>query len=307
MLMRFKTLLGLLFSVLALTAGPAQAESFFAKLFGWTATPPSKSEAAPPKRVPPINSNARSTRGHTFDGPEDDADTSISGAYRTLCVRTCDGYYFPISAGTSSDNFARDEKQCKSSCGGGEARLYTMPRGSDDVANMTDRNGRVYSRLPAAFAYRTSLINGCSCRQMPWSHAEASRHGHYALIDTLDKAQERNAELARLAAVSEPMGDDSPQLDAIAAKLAEVETAANESAVAQTAAATFMMGHLLPSTMEEAIAEDHVVAPSMPAKRMRRTGLARSIRKSGKPSQVASWFSPAAKFSWPGDTPSRRR
>ena len=312
MLMRLKTLPVSIVSVLALatlTAGPAQAESFFAKLFGWAASPPAKSEAAPPKRAssPGNASHPGSSRPPDSGSSDDDADyeTSISGSYRTVCVRTCDGYYFPISAGTSSRNFARDERQCQTSCGGGEARLYYMPRGDDDVANMTDRSGRVYSKLPAAFAYRTSLVNGCSCRPMPWSQAEGLRHNHYALIDTLDNAQKRNAELARLAASSEPM-DDSPELDAIAAKLAEVD-AVVETASVETAPATFMMGHLLPSTMQEAMADDQILAPSIPVKRLRKSSVARNVRSPAKSNQVASWFSPATKFSWPGDTPSRRK
>ena len=303
MLMRLKTLPVLLASGLSLatlTAGPAQAESFFSKLFGWAASPPSKSEAAPSKPVPSPGSSSRSetTRHAAPDYSDDDADydTSISGTYRTLCVRTCDGYYFPISAGTSSRNFSRDEKQCQSSCGGGDARLYYLPRGSDDVKNMTDRSGRAYGGLPAAFAYRNSLVNGCSCRPMPWSQAEASRHNHYAMIDTLDKARKQNAELARLAALSEPAGDAAPEreIDAIAAKLAEDDHPIQAASI-QTASATFMMGHLLPSTMQEAMAEDEVVAPSISAKRPRKTGMTRTVRNAAKSNQLAAWFSPREK------------
>jgi len=35
-----------------------------------------------------------------------------SGTYRTLCVRRCDGYYFPISFSTTRDHLAVDEAMC---------------------------------------------------------------------------------------------------------------------------------------------------------------------------------------------------
>jgi hypothetical protein len=39
-----------------------------------------------------------------------------AGGYRTLCVRTCDGYYFPISNSTSSTRFGDDEQTCQKLC-----------------------------------------------------------------------------------------------------------------------------------------------------------------------------------------------
>ena len=34
-------------------------------------------------------------------------DGAPSGTFRTVCVRTCDGYYFPISYSTSASRFRR--------------------------------------------------------------------------------------------------------------------------------------------------------------------------------------------------------
>src|ERR1700760_4832637 len=36
-----------------------------------------------------------------------------SGTYRTVCVRTCDGGYFPISFATVQSRFSDDERSCK--------------------------------------------------------------------------------------------------------------------------------------------------------------------------------------------------
>ncbi len=37
----------------------------------------------------------------------------LNGGYRTLCVRLCDGFYFPISAAAQPGEFARDEETCQ--------------------------------------------------------------------------------------------------------------------------------------------------------------------------------------------------
>lgn len=89
---------------------------------------------------------------------------SGNGTYRTLCVRTCDGYYFPISFSTTSDHFPQDAQACTAMCPGAEAQLfyYENPGGSPE--NMTSITGAQYSSLPTAFKYRTSIDSACTCR-----------------------------------------------------------------------------------------------------------------------------------------------
>src|SRR6516162_1984801 len=47
-----------------------------------------------------------------------------SGTYRTVCVRTCDGAYFPVSFATVPARFPDDEKTCKALCPPADAALY---------------------------------------------------------------------------------------------------------------------------------------------------------------------------------------
>src|SRR3981189_2770846 len=47
-----------------------------------------------------------------------------SGTFRTVCARSCDGAYFPISFATVPSRFPDDEKTCKSLCPASEATLY---------------------------------------------------------------------------------------------------------------------------------------------------------------------------------------
>ena len=51
-----------------------------------------------------------------------------SGTYRTVCVRTCDGAYFPVSFATVQARFPDDEKTCKALCPATEADLVRLPQ-----------------------------------------------------------------------------------------------------------------------------------------------------------------------------------
>ena len=58
-------------------------------------------------------------RTYGENGRNDGVDFSPQGrggTFRTLCVRTCDGYYFPISFSTISDQFATDAQSCQNMC-----------------------------------------------------------------------------------------------------------------------------------------------------------------------------------------------
>lgn len=92
------------------------------------------------------------------------------GGYRTLCVRTCDGYYFPISTSTSRAGISRDAKICEQSCGA-PARLFYQRGIGSDVAYAVDLQGKPYSSLENAFRYRKEFVKDCRCKPEPWSEA----------------------------------------------------------------------------------------------------------------------------------------
>ncbi|HWN49917.1 MAG TPA: DUF2865 domain-containing protein [Xanthobacteraceae bacterium] len=93
--------------------------------------------------------------------------------YRTLCVRTCDGFYFPISYSTSPTRFAEDEQTCQKLCPATEAVLYSHRNPGEDVAQAVAGNGRAYKDLANAFRYRREFIASCSCKQAGQTWAEA--------------------------------------------------------------------------------------------------------------------------------------
>jgi hypothetical protein len=88
-------------------------------------------------------------------------------------VRTCDGYYFPISFSTSSGHFAEDEQVCHAQCPATETALYSHRNPGEDVAQAVSTAGRLYKDLPNAFRYRREVTPACSCRAPGQTWADA--------------------------------------------------------------------------------------------------------------------------------------
>ncbi|HXW26847.1 MAG TPA: DUF2865 domain-containing protein [Xanthobacteraceae bacterium] len=131
-------------------AAPARPQNFFEALFGGTIGP-----SPAPSPLP----------GET--------DMTQTGTYRTLCVRTCDGYYFPISFSTVPSRFPDDERVCQRTCPATEVVLFTHRNPGEDVNQAVSLSGRPYRDLPNAFHYRQAFDSACSCRRSGQSWADA--------------------------------------------------------------------------------------------------------------------------------------
>lgn len=96
-----------------------------------------------------------------------------SGTFRTVCVRSCDGGYFPISFATVPARFADDEKTCKALCPAAEATLYAYRNPGEDMNQAVSINGQPYSTSPNAFRFRQEFNPSCSCKAagQTWSDA----------------------------------------------------------------------------------------------------------------------------------------
>lgn len=102
--------------------------------------------------------------------------------FKTMCVRLCDGYFFPLSQSVTPDAFAHEAGRCQAQCGA-PSELYVVP--TDQLSQHSDPDmmsltGRAYSDLKTAYAYRTRYAAGCSCKAQPWTTAAAARHTRYA-------------------------------------------------------------------------------------------------------------------------------
>ncbi|MCD2182011.1 DUF2865 domain-containing protein [Rhizobium sp. GN54] len=89
------------------------------------------------------------------------------GPLRTVCVRTCDGGFFPISSAATPLDFRRDQRTCSMMCPQTETELFYQPLQSPGSGDMISTlTGRPYSALPNAYAYQSrdrSADKACGC------------------------------------------------------------------------------------------------------------------------------------------------
>ncbi|PDT28939.1 hypothetical protein CO660_13865 [Rhizobium sp. L9] len=85
----------------------------------------------------------------------------------TICVRSCDGGFFPISSNTTSVDFGRDAQTCAKMCPGIETELFYRDVTSTDSSNMISvATGAPYSAMKNAFVYKNRAPgekNSCAC------------------------------------------------------------------------------------------------------------------------------------------------
>ena len=317
---------------------PAAAQGFFEQLFGLSP----KQKPMQSLTVPPGQSGVTGLRtpgGSLFPSRDDNGASRVrvngessggdGGTYRTLCVRTCDGYYFPISNSTTKGNFFRDQAKCKSTCGG-ESRLFTTPtsmsvKPKESVEAMVDLNGMAYTRLPAAFKYRKALVAGCQCKPEPWSEAELDRHRRYAEAEIRSKpgqtsvqtvASVANVEKKTVAAAA----STGPKMITVAAAVESVKPAAAPVEDARSEDPPAKLVREKPAKTTTRVAR--VVEPVAEQPKPERKAATRPSTPR-RPVEVA-WVPPAqtpksngffgggmglgassGKFSWPGDTTRR--
>jgi len=126
------------------------------------------------------------------------ADVPQSSTFRTLCVRTCDGYYWPISFSTVPGRFAEDERVCQRMCPAARVVLFTHRNPGEEVAQAVSAGGQTYGDMPNAFLYRKQFTSACSCRRSGETWANALQH----LDDTVERGdivvtEERAKQLSR--------------------------------------------------------------------------------------------------------------
>jgi hypothetical protein len=164
-----------------------------------------------------------------------------SGTYRTVCVRTCDGFYFPISFATVPARFPDDEKTCKNLCPAAEATLFSYRNPGEDMNQAVSINGQSYSSSPNAFRYRQEFNPSCACKAagQTWSDAlktiddKASAEQQGDIIVTEESAKKMSRAPAKGAAAAAKKGTAPAGTTATAPAAPEASPpAANSTAAA---------------------------------------------------------------------------
>jgi len=135
------------------TVSTARAQDFFSALFGGMDSGRSQqSDVSLPYADDGVANLHRERRPRSSNTT---AGIASGGGRQAYCVRTCDGRYFPISAGDNQSRAA----SCNNFCPSSETKVVY---GSSIDQAATD-SGKSYSELPNAYKYRTELVAGCTC------------------------------------------------------------------------------------------------------------------------------------------------
>ena len=80
-----------------------------------------------------------------------------------FCVRTCDGYFFPLIKSTR----ATRQQSCELACPSASMEVYD----GATIETARNRKGQRYSALPVAFAFRDRASSSCACNDPQTSQA----------------------------------------------------------------------------------------------------------------------------------------
>ncbi|MBB3541950.1 DUF2865 domain-containing protein [Rhizobium sp. BK399] len=137
----------------------------------------------------------------------------------TVCVRTCDGGFFPLSSNATSQDFPRDADTCSKMCPGIDTELFYHDVSSTETSQMISAaTGAPYSAMPNAFAYKNRKPgekSSCSCdlngyyerMRKSQSISEPPQQGSITTIET--KKPEAKVQSVTPAA-SQPQAPDRP-------------------------------------------------------------------------------------------------
>lgn len=84
------------------------------------------------------------------------------GGNLAVCVRTCDGYFFPVNFEGMN---ARQEYEavCQALCPAAETQVYFIRLGAE-ISTAATRGGEPYMSLPTANKFRETYVEGCTCK-----------------------------------------------------------------------------------------------------------------------------------------------
>ncbi len=196
-------------------ANPQQAPNFLSALFGGgrqnndVDTQPLNPDTAPIEEKP-LDANPGEARAGS----------------KAVCVRSCDGSFFPVSYSASGGKLQSLDDMCHALCPNADVSLYTYPA-SGEIEQAVSINGARYMDSPTALKFRQSYDPTCSCRKRGQSWADALANAEIKLgresKGDIYVTPEKSAEMSR------------PRIDPRAAKAAAKSTPTPADAAALNA------------------------------------------------------------------------
>ncbi|MCJ2059124.1 DUF2865 domain-containing protein [Methylobacterium sp. J-048] len=94
------------------------------------------------------------------------------GGPQMVCVRTCDGGFFPMR--NLPEGRGGADEMCQALCPGTEAQAYAMPYGDEALKHAASVKGsRAYVSLANAFKFRKEFVPNCSCKPQNQTWAQS--------------------------------------------------------------------------------------------------------------------------------------
>jgi len=157
------------------------------------------------------------------------------GGGRLVCVKTCDGSFFPLSVSPGGRQGA--DEMCQALCPGTETVAFSYPGGDDGLNRAISVSGnKPYTSLPTAFKFRKTFDESCACKKPNESWAVVLRKAESMLEQRkgdLIVTAEKSEELSRPKVVQARKAADkkaNEETQAAAEIAAAAPTASRESA-----------------------------------------------------------------------------
>ena len=163
---------------------PRRERSFFEALFGIEPDRPQPGQPQIESTLPELDPSK----------PAEEKPSIRFGASMPVCVRTCDGYFFPLA--NSPGGRESQAEMCAALCPSAEMQVFYMS-GNGEIDTAVSRNGQGYNALANAGKYMRSYDPSCGCRKQGESWTQALRNAEGMLetrrgdvIVTAAKAEE---------------------------------------------------------------------------------------------------------------------
>ena len=86
---------------------------------------------------------------------------------QTVCVRLCDGYFFPLP--TAASDVVSQGQACNSLCPDAPTEVYY--RNGENIEESVSASGKLYSALPVSLRYRAASDGTCACHRNTIAYA----------------------------------------------------------------------------------------------------------------------------------------
>ena len=145
------------------SAAPQPQRGLFEQLFGGNQPRPAVNEPPPFQQQQleqvPLERPVQSP----LDDSEEETSSGSRGGSRAVCVRKCDGGFFPVSYSARGRNLDGLADLCHALCPNADVGLFTLRAGAD-IETAVSPDGEAYAELPNALKFQKTYDPACSCK-----------------------------------------------------------------------------------------------------------------------------------------------